>query len=89
MYTVVFTRRARDDLARHWLNADSETCAAITVAAREVEVTLRRNPSNRGESRSGNIRIAFEAPLGFLFDIRDADKQVHVLHIWQYGRTDA
>ena len=85
VYTVLYREQARDELALLWLNADSQLRAAITAASAVLETALRKNPHTIGESRTATQRIAFEPPLAVLFDIREEDRQVVVLHIWQYG----
>jgi hypothetical protein len=87
VYTVLYREQARDELALLWLNADSKLRAAITAASAVLETALRTNPHAIGESRTATQRMAFEPPLAILFDVREQDRQVIVLHIWQYGRS--
>jgi hypothetical protein len=56
MYRVFWLRTARTRLADSWVDADSDTRAAITAAA-ELERELKNRPLEIGESREPNVRI--------------------------------
>jgi hypothetical protein len=79
----VWTRIAESALARLWLL--DEHRKQITEAADRLEAVLRRSPHNVGESRAEGTRIAFEAPLAALYEVRDKDRTVTVLRVWGVG----
>jgi hypothetical protein len=89
VYTVYFTRKARDELAQAWLDADSAGRSAVSQASDALERDLRRRPLEVGESREDSRRIGFEGPLRVLFDVSEADREVVVLHVWCVRRPDA
>ena len=78
-YKVVWKKSAEDRLAEIWLSASDRN--AVSDAAYLIEKRLAANPLNVGESRDGDIRIAFEGPLSMLFVIRDQKKLVRVLAV--------
>jgi hypothetical protein len=86
LFSVLFQRAARDELAQLWLSAGQSLRAAITAASAELERQLRTQPHAVGESREGLRRIGFIWPLAFLFSVSDDDRTVVVLHIWRYGK---
>jgi hypothetical protein len=79
-YTVVTKPDAEDELAELWM-----TCAdrqAFSDAADRLETLLADDPLNVGESRQDLSRIAFEKPLGIIFDVSPEDRLVTVLKFW-------
>jgi len=81
-YTVIWRPEAERRLARIWLAAEDRAAAAH--AADALDESLRRAPHAVGESRTAGTRIAFEPPLGILYEIHDADRLVAVLSVWCY-----
>lgn len=80
-YLVNWSREAERRLNAIWrLAPDPER---IFAAAMELEQRLRKIPGDEGESRDGDRRITFEAPLGILFKIIDSEREV-VLVVWDY-----
>ena len=82
MYTVRWKRTALDRLAELWLEADNRS--AVTTAVDEIDRILAGDPHNAGESRSGETRVLFVAPLGVFFEIPDSSKVVDVLRMWTF-----
>jgi hypothetical protein len=56
---------------------------AITNVARALDRRLARNPMEQGESRPNGLRIAFELPLGVLYEIREDQRLVQVVAVWR------
>ena len=79
-YTVLWTRSAEQELAGLWLRAANRS--AVTRAATEADELLRDDPSARGESRTGPVRIMFVPPLGIEFEVSEDDRAVYVLTVW-------
>ena len=56
MFSIVWTPDAENDLAAVWLAAADR--AAVTEAARDVELDLQRDPLAIGESRGRRVSSA-------------------------------
>jgi hypothetical protein len=52
------------------------------MRADRLETLLADDPLNVGESRQDLSRIAFEKPLGIIFDVSPEDRLVTVLKFW-------
>lgn len=83
-YTVLWVEPAEEQLASAWLEAPNR--GAATQAAHAIEVDLREDPGQRGESRTRGQRILLVAPLGVLFDVEPQDRIARVLTCWRYDR---
>lgn len=57
---------------------------AVRDAVDRIDAALRRSPHDCGESRDSIQRMLLDSPVGVLFTIDDAHRQVRVLSIWQY-----
>jgi mRNA-degrading endonuclease RelE of RelBE toxin-antitoxin system len=79
-YTVGWKTDAEEELADLWMRDPNRQ--AVNDAAKHLEELLGDDPLNVGESREGLIRIAFEKPLGVIFDVSPDDRLVTVLHVW-------
>jgi plasmid stabilization system protein ParE len=83
-YTVLWVRRAEEDLAAIWTGAANRN--AIASAANTIDALLREDPESRGESRQGALRILFVPPLGVDFEVFEEDRLVRVLGVWTTAR---
>jgi hypothetical protein len=81
MFRVEWLQSALDDLARHWIDADSGLRQSLTVASQEIDQRLRRDPSNEGESRPSGRRMTFVAPLAVTFRVDQDGQTVTVVEI--------
>jgi hypothetical protein len=81
-FRVVWRQSALNELARIWSSADSAERSAITRAAHEIHLRLERNPHDEGESRSPELHVLIELPLGISYEILENQKGVRVLHVW-------
>lgn len=81
-YSVIWLPNAEQELAALWLNASDR--GAITRAAATLDQLLARDPANEGESRPNGRRILFAAPLALIYRIHFDQRQVDVLHVWQF-----
>jgi mRNA-degrading endonuclease RelE of RelBE toxin-antitoxin system len=79
-WTVVYHRRAEDELARIWLFPTIRQ--AVTDAAAQVDQILRDSPLEAGESRASGRRILLVPPLGVKFEVSEPDRIVRVLDVW-------
>lgn len=86
MFRVEWLQTALDELANLWTQADSAQRQAITSATHNLENRLQRDPANEGESRSGDHRITFVAPLAIRFKIEADGQTVTILHVRLFGR---
>jgi plasmid stabilization system protein ParE len=82
-YTVVWKPPAEEELTRIWTAAPNRN--EIAAAANEIDRLLRSDPHGQGESRTGQVRVTFVAPLGVFFHIEDRDRLVSVLRVWCVG----
>jgi hypothetical protein len=83
-FKVIWQPAAHDDLAEQWLGASSERRGKITEAAREVELALKHNPQDVGESRVNERRVFFVAPLAVLFEVDEQASVVRILKTWLF-----
>lgn len=84
-FSVRWKELALDDLTAIWLRADSTSRVKITGAAREVDRLLQNDPALQGESREGDRRIMFVAPLAVSFRVLERNSIVHVLRIRRFA----
>ena len=81
-YTVTWAKSAEGHLADLWSNAvDRES---IRRACDELDAVLGQRPASLGESRSGDTRIAFVAPVAMEYEISEEDRTVLVLAVWKF-----
>ncbi|MBW3596607.1 MAG: hypothetical protein KY475_04960 [Planctomycetes bacterium] len=81
-FTVLWTEEAEDELAEIWIAAADRT--AITVAANQIDATLRNDATQQGESREGDEHILLAPPLGVLFKALAEDRIAYVFTVWRY-----
>ncbi len=87
MFNVVWKPAAERSLATIWTEADDRQ--RITDAARAVDRTPQNAPLTAGESRSGDLRILFERPLGIEFHVNKSDRVVSVLRVFRFRSKSA
>lgn len=80
-YTVIWTTKARDELAEIWLQALDR--ADVTFAADRIEKALKRMPNQIGESLFDTVRSYEIDPLAVEYEVIDEDRIVNVLSIWR------
>ena len=80
MYMVVWLRRALDELANLWMNADPALRKEMTAAADRIDQTLLKNPEKQGESRADGERVLFDSPMAVLFHVKQG--AVSIFHVW-------
>lgn len=83
-FTVVWTRRALNQLADIWSNAADR--GVVTAAADRMDAALSADPANTGESRGGADRIVLDWPLSILFHVDQTRRIVHVTSVGVSGR---
>ncbi len=86
MFRVRWERRALDELARLWTQADSARRAAITAASHAIDQQLRSDPFGQSESRPGGRRILLVSPLGITFRIEADGQTISVLRVWLFRK---
>ena len=75
-YTVVWSRGARADLARLWL--DSGDRGAVADAAHRIDSELAEDAERKGSERSEGLRQLSAGPIRVLFEVRPLDLLVEV-----------
>lgn len=86
MFEVEWRPGALNELTNAWLAADGPGRQAITAAVRRIDHALSQNPLDTGESREGNRRIHFDAPLVVVFRVFEAARRVRVSATWPIPR---
>lgn len=84
-YSIIWSDDAEQQLADTWMNAADPN--AVTAAANRIDYLLSRDPLGQGESRDGNDRIAFEGPLGVIYQVDSAAQQVTVVSVGPSGHS--
>ncbi|MBI1904441.1 MAG: type II toxin-antitoxin system RelE/ParE family toxin [Planctomycetia bacterium] len=75
-YTVVWLKRAQDELAEIWINARHRN--AIAAAAYAIDVHLQSDAATKGVEVSEGLRQLSAPPLRILFSVSDDDRLVEV-----------
>ena len=86
MFRVRWARRALDELADRWAQADSALRKALTAASHTIDQRLGRDPLNDGESRSRGRRLTFVPPLAVIFRVENDGQTVSVLNVRLFRR---
>jgi plasmid stabilization system protein ParE len=76
-YTVLCSSTAEEQLAAAFLASGDRR--AVTAAARAIDEILRAAPLAFGESRDGELRVAFEPPLAVWFTVTESDRTVVIV----------
>jgi hypothetical protein len=84
-FSIHWRDAALDDLAAIWLKAEPTQRVAITKATHSIELELKSQPSQKGESRPEGERILFSSPIGVLFHVEDDDCRVIIEQIWLFA----
>jgi plasmid stabilization system protein ParE len=79
-FTVVWRPEAEQALAAAWNSAADRQ--AVTDAADTIDLLLRTEPLEVGESRVVNIRILTVFPLSVYYDVHEQDRLVAVWAVW-------
>lgn len=82
IYTVGWTRHARNVLASLWINAPDQ--AAVSAASNAIDRTLRIDAHRQGVPHGGGRRLLRIPPLVVVFTVDPGDCKATVL---QVGRT--
>jgi hypothetical protein len=82
MYTVDRTESAVHELTSLWVNADPSLRRAVTAASHNIDKDLRHQPNEKGESREGDNRFYFAAPLGIYFRVDESANTAVVVNVW-------
>jgi hypothetical protein len=80
-YTVIWVPAALNELASLW--NDAEDRSEVGNASDEIDRQLASTPGLVGESRGGNSRVLFAAPLAIDYDVVEDDCMVTVLAVWR------
>lgn len=78
-YTVVWHRRAEDDLAEIWLTASDRD--AVTAAAGQADTMLSEDPELRGTRISPRAFELYLAPLYFMYQVSQPDRLVRIFSV--------
>lgn len=65
------------------LIAQADDPQVVIRAFDRIDRLLARQPCDIGESRFENVRVAFEEPIGLLYEILNDPPTVIVLDVWR------
>jgi hypothetical protein len=82
MFRVRWEKRALDELAAAWAQADAALRRRITTGSHRLDQKLRSDPVGASESRWGGRRVILLPPLGATFRIEPDGRTVSVIHVW-------
>lgn len=82
MYSVEWTHQALSQLADIWTSSGSDARAQVTAAVNLLDRLLTNDPLQQGESREGDRRVTFAAPLGIDFQVDIRTRQAIVIEVW-------
>jgi hypothetical protein len=82
-YTVLLRQTAEAKFMAAWIRAADK--GDFFAAAEDVNRILERDPSNQGESRSGDHRIWFHRPLAVFYEIDETNHVVWITSIKWVG----
>jgi hypothetical protein len=80
-YRVVWDQLALDELTEIWLRARDRT--RVDEAVLRLDLALRRNPADCGESRENSMRIIFVEPLACRFSVDVLEQRALVHSVWR------
>ena len=86
MFTVHWADRALKELEALWFDATRRTTERIVEAIKTLEARLMSNAEEFGESRFGQWRIGFQAPIAILFKVNREKRSVRIAHVMLYGK---
>jgi hypothetical protein len=81
-YRVIFKPQVDRDLVDLWLESDHQR--AMTESIDSLVRGLERDPTQVGESRGPQRRIALEWPVGIEFEIDEATQEVRIYRLWTF-----
>ena len=85
MYAVIWRDAALNELADAFVLADLARCDALEQSVLRLNAQLAADPREVGESRSGNLRVAFDKPVAINFLVDDPMPDVvRVTHFRTY-----
>jgi hypothetical protein len=84
MFEVVWTDEAEQQLTQLWLEARDRNYIRETALA--FDQRLSQFPFLLGESRDGNLRVAFEETFVFTYEVDQANHVVTVRSIHRLSR---
>lgn len=87
-HRVEWSTNAKMALLEMWATVNSSDFERISRAVNELESRLSSDPLNEGEGREGDVRIAFENPIGITFVIEHEDHLVQVVAVWQFDSSN-
>ncbi len=83
MKHYVFWVPEADEIVQKLLASENDPATFVRIFD-EIDRTLAHNPSDFGESRYANIRIAFAGPIAIQFEIQSDPPTVIVLDVWRH-----
>ena len=79
--TVTWLPLAEAKLINLWLGAPDRR--AVSAAANNLDILLRTDADQLGESRADDVRVLIEGVLGIYYRVKVDDRLVEVLNVWR------
>lgn len=86
MFTVTWLDAALDKLADLYVAANPMDHDRMAAGVDALNRRLARRPLDEGESRGGELRVAFPDLLAVRFRVNTAARAVRVVAVGRYGR---
>jgi mRNA-degrading endonuclease RelE of RelBE toxin-antitoxin system len=83
-FRVFWFPQADEELQQ--LLADPSDRTVISAAVERIDRSLAKHPTQFGESRGEDTYIAFERPLGVLYEVDRHNDTVVVVAVWRINR---
>lgn len=81
MFWVEWVQTVLDQVTTYWTNADTDLRKAITAACHRIDLELAADPFKDSESREGDERVAFFAPLTVTFSVHETRRRVIISNL--------
>jgi hypothetical protein len=85
MFGLIWRHLALEELAEVYITLTPDEQRRVSAAVEALNVRLRSNPLDEGESRSSGLRLTFIFKLSVLFHVSESEGMVHVMSVMRYG----
>ena len=82
MYSVRWTRTARNGLATAWVEAKDRK--SVNDAVVQIDAMLTKDPDHAGESRDQGRRLLLQEPIGIFFKVDHTARIARVTRAWSF-----
>ena len=86
MYGLIWIDEAMDQLADAFVAATTKDRERIAASIESLNLLMRDDPFEVGESRDGTFRIAFSPLVSIIFNVSTSEQLVKVILMKRYGK---